>query len=742
MVTLSIYLMLILAQVKVTVKAPAQAETGQQVRVSYTVDTQDIDEYNCAEFQGFEVLFGPATSRQSSYSMVNGKPYATSSITFTYTVVPTKEGTFRLPVFTVTSGGKEYHSSQTSIQVLPGGSAPQADQSQATRMRTQSAGETITAKDLYFTVTASKHNVYEQEAILLTYKLYTLVNIDQCDGKIPELDGFHVQEIELPQQKTLRYERIDGKNYGTVVWKQYVLFPQQTGKLRVPAINFEAEVVQQDRTVNPFDAFFGGGTSLRRVKKTITAPAIEFDVKALPPGMPAAFSGAVGTGFQLSATLTPQQIDANDEATLRLVLCGTGNMKLMSPPTVEWPADFETYDPKTAEKTKLTTEGLTGNVTYEYTAVPRHGGRYAVPPIQFTYFDTKAQTYRTLRTDTLHLAVAKGTSPNLRNQAQQKEDVQELNSDIRHIKPSAQKRSGPSLIAYGTLPFWLSYVALIVLFVAGNIVANVVRKKRLQRRASRDAHHTAQKEKDAEQQILQNFMKRSLILTLFALPALTMAEPSTDSLYNAQQYEAAAKAYHRQEPTAEVCYNLGNCYYRTGHVARSILWYERASMLAPTDADLRHNLNLARQKTVDQITPRHQMFFVSWYWSIANLANANSWGIISLTLFALALLWLTLRASLRRTLALRASAACLCLSMLTLWFANTQSRRQNHRTGAIVMASSAVVKSTPATSGADLFIVHEGTRVEIRDTTLNQWREIELADGKRGWVPTQDIEAI
>lgn len=457
------------AQVRVTLQAPSQAEEGQRIRVSYVVNTQDVDDIQVGDFPGFELLYGPSTSSSSSFSIVNGKTTHTSQMTFTYTLLAQKAGNYKLPAAAVKSGGQTYRSNQASIQILQGdGSGAsdgsgQSNGSAATRQRLQNAGERITSNDLYITVTASKKRLYEQEAVLLTYKLYTLVSIDQCSGKMPDLDGFHTQEIALPQQKTLKYERVNGRNYGTVVWSQYVLFPQKTGKLVVPAINFEADVVQQDRSVDPFDAFFGGGSSLIRVKKTIVAPAVELTVDPLPT-RPANFSGAVGTQFNISGSLSPEQVDANDAVSLRLVVSGVGNMKLMKAPKVEWPKDFESYDPKMTDKTRITTNGATGNIIYDYTAVPRHGGKYSVPPVEFCYFDTNTKSYKTLRTDSFHVAVAKTAGSAVRR-IQNKEDLTVLNSDIRYIRTSAAKLRPQGSTFFGSLNYWLVYVGAVLLFL-------------------------------------------------------------------------------------------------------------------------------------------------------------------------------------------------------------------------------------------------------------------------------------
>lgn len=457
------------AQVRVTLQAPSQVEEGQRIRVSYVVNTQDVDDIQVGDFPGFELLYGPSTSSSSSFSIVNGKTTHTSQMTFTYTLLAQKAGNYKLPAAAVKSGGQTYRSNQASIQILQGdGSGAsdgsgQSNGSAATRQRLQNAGERITSNDLYITVTASKKRLYEQEAVVLTYKLYTLVSIDQCSGKMPDLDGFHTQEIALPQQKTLKYERVNGRNYGTVVWSQYVLFPQKTGKLVVPAINFEADVVQQDRSVDPFDAFFGGGSSLIRVKKTIVAPAVELTVDPLPT-RPANFSGAVGTQFNISGSLSPEQVDANDAVSLRLVVSGVGNMKLMKAPKVEWPKDFESYDPKMTDKTRITTNGATGNIIYDYTAVPRHGGKYSVPPVEFCYFDTNTKSYKTLRTDSFHVAVAKTAGSAVRR-IQSQEDLTVLNSDIRYIRTSAAKLRPQGSTFFGSLNYWLVYVGAVLLFL-------------------------------------------------------------------------------------------------------------------------------------------------------------------------------------------------------------------------------------------------------------------------------------
>ncbi len=219
-----------------------------------------------------------------------------------------------------------------------------------------------------------------------------------------------------------------------------------------------------------------------------------------------------------------------------------------------------------------------------------------------------------------------------------------------------------------------------------------------------------------------------------------------DSAYAKEDYHKAAALYKKLSPSAPVCYNLGNCYYRLDDMARAVLWYERASMLDPSDGDIRFNLGMARGKTIDKVVPKHEIFFVNWYTTLVNTASVDEWGRLSLAFFLCALVALALCVALRRLvlrkISLAAFVVLLLLSVVGNVCALTGRYRLLHRTGAIVMDASAVVKSTPSASGNDLFVLHEGTRVEIRDNTLSSWYEIELADGKVGWIESRQVEVI
>ena len=458
------------AQVTFKVQAPAQAEVGQRIRISYVANTQDVDDFQVGDFQGFNVLYGPSTSRSSSFSMSGGHTTQSSTLTFTYTVVPTTEGMQKVPAASIVVDGKTVKSGTASIEVLPASSPSPTSPRGGTSGRSssgekeggQASSGRISGSDLYMTVTANRQKIYEQEAVMLTYKLYTLVNIQQISGEMPQIDGCHVQELDRAAQLSLKYERVNGRNYGTAVWKQYVIFPQKTGKVRIPSITFDTQIEVQNHTMDPFDIFFGGGSLSQMVRKQITTPAVEIEVLPLPTPKPDNFSGAVGK-FSVSATLTPEQVNANDAATLKVVVSGQGNMKLIRAPKVRFPQDFEVYEPKEDNKTTNTATGAKGNISYDYVVVPRHGGKFTIPPVEFCYFDPEKEQYNTVRTDSFSLAVAKAKGQPVAYTREQ-EDLNVLSNDIRFIKLGRLKETDPYDF-FGTTSYWLAYAALFAAFV-------------------------------------------------------------------------------------------------------------------------------------------------------------------------------------------------------------------------------------------------------------------------------------
>ena len=447
-----------------TGSAPSQVAAGEQFRLTYTINTDDVDGFRAGNIPDeLEILMGPSTSRQSSFQMVNGHTSSSSSITYTYILCATANGTFTIPPARATVNGKQITSNSLRIKVsghAQSNNGSQRQQRQPSGVR--SAGTPISGSDLFIKVSANKSRVHEQEPILLTYKVYTLVELTSLNGKMPDLKSFYSQEIPLPQQKKFTVEHVNGKPYRTVTWSQYVMFPQMTGKLEIPSITFEGVVVQSNPNIDPFEAFFNGGSGYIEVKKQIKAPGMSIEVLPLPE-RPTGFSGGVGQ-FSVKATLDQTEVKANDPVTLRITVSGTGNMKLLKEPVVKFPQDFDKYDAKQNDETKLTSNGIEGSVTWEFLAVPRHQGSYDIPPVEFTYYDTRENAYRTLKTQGFKLNVAKG-SGNGHVISSDQQNIEQLNNDIHYIKTGdvVQRQSGDYF--FGSTGYWIALALLTLTFI-------------------------------------------------------------------------------------------------------------------------------------------------------------------------------------------------------------------------------------------------------------------------------------
>ena len=847
---LSLLTVAALAQ-QITGKAPSQVAVGEQFRLTYTVNTDDVSGFRAGNIpDAFDVLMGPSTSTQSSFQMVNGHTSSSTSVTYTYILSATKNGSFTIPAAHASVHGKTVHSNELHIKVSGtaqqgrsnGGGQPSQGGGQM-----RAAGSHISGNDLFIKVSANKSRVHEQEPILLTYKVYTLVDLTSLSGKMPDLKSFYTREVPLPQEKSFKIESLNGRPYRTVTWQQYVMFPQTTGKLEIPSITYDGMVVLQNRNVDPFEAFFNGGSGYVEVKKEIKAPGLIITVDPLP-ARPTNFSGGVGT-FSLSAQLDKTEVKANNPVNLRIVVSGSGNLKLIKQPVVNLPKDFDQYDAKIEDKTKLTTNGIEGSMVYDMLIVPRHQGKYDIPPVEFTYFDIQSNSYKTLRSQPFTLNVAKGDGSSSVS-SYSSEELKQLNQDIRYIKTDNTRLRAVDEFFFGSTFYWISLAVLLAVFISLFIIfrhraienaniskmrgkrANKVAVRRLRvadkllkagkqsefydevlralwgyvgdklnmpvaqlsrenisqqfsergvdeatlsqflgaldeceyaRYAPGDPRGNMNKVYDAAIQAImkiEDFLKgkkhirRSavtlvLLFVSISLSASTVTRQQADSAYAQEHYQQAISDYEtllKQGVSAELYYNLGNAYYRTDQMPKAVLNYERALLLSPGDADIRFNLQMARSKTIDKITPESEMFFVTWYRSLVNLMSVDAWARTALIALAIAIIlalaylfsdriWL-------RKVGFFGALLLVVVFLLSNLFAFHQKRKLTYRTGAVIMTTSVPVKSTPSKNGTDLFILHEGTRVTITDNSMKDWKEIRVDDGKEGWIETNKIEII
>lgn len=837
----------------IRVSTPSRVEAGENFRVSFKVTTQDVDDFRSGlhSTDVVEVIAGPYTSSESSFQMVNGHTSSSSSITYTYTLYAAKSGVYNIPAAHARVGGKQISSRPVKVTVVGsaqgrGNNSPKMHEDDNYQPHMKAAGSAISGRDLFIKVSANKKKVYEQEPILLTYKVYTLVDLTQLEGKMPELTGFHTQEIPLPQQKSFHIERVNGKPYRTVTWSQYVMYPQMTGKMEIPSITFKGIVVQQNRSVDPFEAFFNGGSGYVEVKRNIVAPSIKIDVLPLPH-KPANFSGGVGK-FNISAQLNKNELKAGDPLSLRIVVGGIGNLKLIKQPVVNFPKDWDKYDPRVTDKTKLTSNGLEGNMIYDILAVPRNQGHYTIPPVELTYYDTSLNQYKTIKTQSFEIEVAKGDG----SRSSVVDYSKDQPKDIKDIKKGEAELHSVDNFFFGSVGYLMSllipfaaFVALLVIFrkraidnadlvkmkgkkankiatkrlrqanklmLAGktnefydevlralwgyvgdklnmpaeklsreniseklqshNVDANTISKFlsaiddcEMMRFAPGDPEGNMNKTFESAMTAImeiENVMKKKsnkakasgfsfvlMILMLMPLSANAITKQNADDEYAKGNYQQAIKDYQEILKTgvsSEIYYNLGNAYYRTDNITQALLAYERALQLSPGDNDIRFNLQYARSKTIDKITPETEMFFVTWYNSLVNFTSVDRWANTAIVSIVMALLLILVFLFAPQMWARKSGFYGSAVFLLLFAFANLFAFQQKHeletKQGAIVIAPTVNVKKTPAASGTDVFVIHEGTRVDITDRGMKQWRGIKLADGREGWLKTSQIEEI
>ncbi|MBO7437586.1 MAG: protein BatD [Bacteroidaceae bacterium] len=470
--------------VSFTAQAPQAVVVGERFRITYKVNTRDAKEFRAPDMKNIQILTGPATSTSSSTTIINGQRTDNTTITFTYTAVASEEGEVELDGATIKANGKQVTSNKLTIKVLPPDQVQQGAQGQGrpqTQGGQQSAqgSQAVGADDLFMLATVDKTTVYEQEALLLTYKIYKLPSVDlqRMSNAMPDIKNCHVQEVELPSPKEFNLEHYNGRNYQTMVWTQYVLFPQHSGELEIPSIPFEGVIAQrvENNSGDIFDMFFNSSRYVE-VKKDLTSRAIKINVKPLPQGKTSAFYGGVGD-FNISSSISSTDVTANDAVTVRVILSGTGNLKLVKTPEMKFPQDFDIYDPKIDNKYSIKGGRQTGNKVYEYLVIPRHAGQYTIPALEFQYFDPKNGSYKTVKTDEYTLNVAKGQGGGESQGSVSyvnKEDLKFVGQDVRfHATPLKLKSDSSQF--FGSLLFWLCMALPLVIL----IVSVAISRKRI-----------------------------------------------------------------------------------------------------------------------------------------------------------------------------------------------------------------------------------------------------------------------
>ena len=459
---------------------------GQQFQLSFRLDGTGRN-FQPPSLSEFRVLSGPNQSTSMQY--INGS--MSQSLTYSYILVANKEGTFRIGPASIEVNGKKITSSPINVTVRTGAASQGGGNEPGEDNITKQLSDNV-----FLVASIDKSTVYKGEPVIVTYKLYTRLNlVNYGVSKVPPFTGFWAKDVNLPQQLQFTNESYNGIIFRTAEVKKTVLFPQQAGTLTIDPMEAEviARVQSKTRTNNPFDRFFNDPffsdpfSSWQDLKHTMQSRKLTVNVKELPAAnKPAGFSGNVGK-YNMEATIDKKEVQANDPITLKVKISGKGNLDLVQPPEINFPPNLEIYDPKISDNINVTGNGVSGSKTFEYLIIPRIPGEYTIEPFNFNYFDLDQKQYKVLNSNEFELNINKGSGQTITSSDPARSDVKMLRKDILFIKTNTPEFTTISKTFFASAGFYSLAGAPVLLFlgllfyrkhqqeIAGDVVA--VKKK-------------------------------------------------------------------------------------------------------------------------------------------------------------------------------------------------------------------------------------------------------------------------
>ncbi len=483
-ITTLIFWMLSLAAQDVSFEADTKSpvKEGERFRIKFSLNAEG-ENFSPPDFEGFRVLSGPNRSSRSSMQIINGKVTRSVSYEYYYTLQATEKGEYTIGSATIDVDGKQYKTDPVQVIVEQGSGS---SGSGSARRQSSSQQKSPEADEEYAFLRAEVDNAnpYLGEQVLVTYKLYYRVNITNYGiSQSPSYPGCWSQDIESNDQATQHTETVNGKRYKVAEIHKEAIFPQKSGEIVTKPMEFQILARIRDdsrRSRDPFDrffddSFFGG----RTVRRNLTSNEIKLDVKPVPrAGKPVSYSGAVGD-FNIGTEIDKKEVLVNDAINLTLKISGKGNIKLIDDPDIQVSPDFEVYDPEISTNIRTTASGVSGNKTFKYLIIPRVAGNYTIGPFEFSYFDTKSETYKTYTTPEYKITVNKGdtkASQGLTVRSGNKRDIQYLGEDIRYIQTDDMKLQPLGTYFFGSMNFYLRLIIPLFIFIIFTVVFMVSRK--------------------------------------------------------------------------------------------------------------------------------------------------------------------------------------------------------------------------------------------------------------------------
>lgn len=467
-------------------EVPLTVTTGTNFQVAFVLQNAKGTNFHLDEdFDKLNLYYGPSISQSSSTTIINGQRSSSSSISYVYTVSAPEEGIYDIPTASIEVDGKVYTTKKLQVKALasnqPANQGGRQNQSQGrgsqpnATERAKSKDGQLSPEDLFVKIILTKNKVYEQEAVVATFKLFSLVDVTSLtDAEFPEFKGFITQDIELPSNRQFKHETYNGKNYYTIDLKKTLLFPQQTGELSIPEGSLT--LVAQVPSGKYYQDFFGIIELKEKVEKKLKTGTTTIDVMSLPEGKPLNFSNGVGN-FNLKTNVSKKKVKANESITYTIEEKGIGNLKLLKTPKINFPKEFEVFDPKITNDFKTSIQGLAGKRTIEYTIIPRIPGTYEIPEFNFSYFDPESKSYKTLTAAPIKLDIE--IDPNVDNSQTQDVYMSEDHSsnEIKYINTANPHFKNYLDLHWGNFWYIIIYSSAILLLILWFIVSNYLIEK-------------------------------------------------------------------------------------------------------------------------------------------------------------------------------------------------------------------------------------------------------------------------
>ncbi len=430
--------------------ATKNPKTGEPFIIQYKLEApQQGKDFNYQATPNLNVL-NTGTSSFTQTTIVNGRTSKSITYTWSLTVVTDKEGTYNIQPATVKVGGQIYKSNALTIEVGKGTGNKSNVISDNSVTPENNLETKLPDKDIFLNITTNKSEAYLGEAIYSSTSLYSRYNVNLSEYNASTYDNFWIQDLPMSSSIKADYTTINGKQYLTAVLEKKVIFPQKTGEIIIESA---------DAVFQLYDNWgFPYGT-----KKVVSNKKI-VNVKPLPAGKPADFSGAVGD-FSLNLSTSAEEIDIDQSFTIEISINGTGNFGLFDDLKFDMPKSFEPLLPETENNISATYNGMQGSKTFKFSYLPRVPGEYNIKEISFSYFNPSTKKYYTLKTQPITIKVIGDSLANTAEGVVVKSDALEISDDIRYIKTQNLKLYPKNHFIFGSSIFWLAYLIPFLAFV-------------------------------------------------------------------------------------------------------------------------------------------------------------------------------------------------------------------------------------------------------------------------------------